>query len=169
MKKKRGRRKVKRRYSSRSRGRIKGIMVSTEMMLLLTAIIVLVIIAFYGYSKMVLAQATSSKYTLNLVSAEAKLVTGYGGYKAIVATVYVQNTGSRSITVNYLGVKFNYYGTTYTAQQPVNVQIQPGESRVISAYLYHNYIRYLNTGNSVYVYVKAGTNEIGRAVQLQNP
>ena len=148
--------------------RLRGVILSTEMMLLLTAVIIFAVIAFFGMSHMILSQATSSKQTLVLVNAKAWQIT-----QGLAVSVYLQNTGDKPITVDSVGIKFQeglyYYGS---CSAPVSVTINPGEAKVISVafgQLTCNNIQYVTAGDNIYVFVTAGTNQVGQAVTVLSP
>jgi len=151
--------------------RSRGVILSTEMMLLLTAVIIFAVIAFFGMSHMILSQATSSKQTLVLVNAKAWQIT-----QGLAVSVYLQNTGDKSITIDSIGIKFEvvqnynvYYGT---CTAPVSVTINPGESKVISVAFGEytcNGVQYLVAGTNIYVFANAGTNQVGQAVTVLAP
>ena len=187
------RKSVKRRLSLKppSKKKVRGIIISTEMILLLTAIIMFSVVAFFGISKAILSQATSQKQTLVIVRAEAwKISSG------IVVSLYVQNTGSQTLNIERAGVKYVYGGRLYYCEQSFSsgwwgtqgIPVRPGEAKVVSFAIGPNpgtgysgtcnYVQYVSASSSVYVYVKVrvgGTTwspiyqEVGTAVKLNAP
>lgn len=168
---------VKRRLNLRllSKRKVKGIIVSTEMILLLTAIIMFAVVAFFGISRTILQQATNEKATLVVVRAEAwKIQNG------IAVSLYLQNTGSQTVTINGIGVKYGYGTSVYNCYIGIPaVYIRPGEAKVVSGVLGYgpgisynyqcSYTRYVGVNSNVYVYVRAGSNEVGTAVKVKAP
>lgn len=179
----------KRRLSLRGRRgrRVRGIILSTEMILLLTAVIMFAVIAFFGISKAVLSQATSSKQTLVLVRAEAWKV-GSG----IAVSLYVHNTGSQPVRVLGAGIKYTYNNQLYQCETSFTtwlnqngITVNPGESKVISYAVGPNSgtgdcdnVRYVNAGADIYVYAKVYvsgsfwntiTQQVGTGVKVTSP
>ena len=161
--------------------RLRAIVISTEMILLLTAVIMFSVIAFFGISKAVLSQATSSKQTLVAVRAEAWKI-GEG----VAVSLYLHNTGTDPVTITSGGIKYSSpYGFISCKQSfGIGVTINPGESKVISFALgpgcpgcYGNCenTTLIDDGNAVYTYVtvKEGTSslphEVGVVVEVKKP
>ena len=173
--------------SRRLRKKVKGIILSTEMILLLTAVIMFAVVAFFGISKAVLSQATSAKQTLVVVRAEAWKV-GSG----VAVSLYVHNTGSEASNVIAGGIKYSYNGQIYRCEQSFRpyqystqgIVVKPGESKVISFAVGQStdtsvsgvcdYVQNINPGDDIYVYVKipitiTTTQEVGTGVKVSSP
>lgn len=164
----------------RKMSRIRAVILSTEMMLLLTAVIMLAITAFFGMSKLVLSQATSTKETVAVIRAEA-----WDLGDGVAVTMYLQNTGSVDVTVKYAGIEYTHYTTIYRCYIADNsfedVVIHPGETKVISfAISSHSsgttlggtcsYANNINSGSSIYVFAHLdNNNEVGTAVRVNSP
>jgi len=156
----------------RLRRRIRGVILSTEMMLLLTGVIMFAVLAFLGMSHMVLSQATSSKQTLVLVDAKAWRIDN-----GVVVSMYVQNTGDTAVTINGIGIKFAGQGQFITCSAPVSVTVNPGESKQLS----YSFIDAINCkgiaafvatgpGISIYTFVHTANGDtVGTSVKLLNP
>ena len=89
---------------SRLRGRKKGIVLSTEMMLLVLVVIVAVLIVGFGLAMHLIAQATSAKRSLVIEQAQAWVVGCSGSTETIAVSVFVQNIGSQPITISGLSL-----------------------------------------------------------------
>lgn len=151
--------------------RVRGIVISTEMILLLTAVIMFAIIAFFGISKAVLSQATSQKQTLVVVRAE-----GWKVGDAVAVSLYVHNTGSQTVHISQVGIKYTRWGTVYDCHVNEGVDVHPGETKVISAAIGQSsgsgscyYVRYIGNGQPIFTYVKVGNQLIGTAVRVTSP
>jgi len=157
-----------------ARRKAKGIVVSTEMILLITAVIALAVLAFYGLSKTVIQQAQSGKQTVIITRAEATVMQQgcYSGKDAIVsASLYVKNTGNEPARITAIGVRVRTPdGYSFNESfQEIDVSLQPGEARVISR-VFGVRDGCARSGDPVYVgIVVNGNNEIGTTVRALNP
>ena len=120
-----------------ARRKAKGIVVSTEMILLITALIVFAILAFYGLSKTIIQQAQSGKQTVVITRAEATVMEeGCGGGKPAIlsASLYVKNTGNEKVKITHILARVKTSdGKSFTEKwELTGVELQPGETKVIS-------------------------------------
>lgn len=162
--------------SAVSRRRVKrilrGVINTTEILLLLGAVITFAFVASLGISKLVMSQAASSKATFQIVKVNGwKLSTSTGYY--VPLNFYVMNLGDQTLYITRAGIMWydasgNKQEFPVTFNQPV--AIQPGESRVISAV---PYVNLLSMPNTVYAYLEVTDsngrvlNIIGKPVALQ--
>jgi len=145
------------RLSSR---KLKGVVLTTELVLLIIAIIIFAVIAFFGIAKTLIYQATSQKYTVMPVRAEAwRLASGIAG------TIYVQNVGNDKVSVSTVGMKLSD-GTSCSSSLSSKVTINPGEYKSFSVVCYASSPSSIT---SVYIYVSADGNEVGMAASVQSP
>ena len=161
------------------RHKIRGVVLSTEMILLLTAVIMFSVIAFFGISKIILSQATSQKYTLVIVRAEAWKIGSSSG-SGIAVSMYLQNTGSDIISISGAGIKYLYRNVLYicSASFPSSISINPGESKVVSFVVANiisgggtacSNVNMISAGDTIYVYVTYSNQEVGTAVKVASP
>jgi len=142
--------------------RLKGVVLTTELVLLIIAIIIFATIAFFGIAKTLMYQATSSKYTVMPVRAEAwSLANGVAG------TLYVQNIGSSSVSITEIGMKGSGISNCYKSFTSGTITINPGEYKSLSITCYTT-----SSPTAVYIYVKvqggSATNEVGMAASVQS-
>lgn len=167
--------------SSRKR-KVRAVILSTEMMLLLTAVIALAVAGFFGMSKLVLAQATSPKKTLIIDRAEAYSIND----QAVSVSLFVQNTGSEDVIIKYAGIQYQHsnsgipymYDCHIDDSQFPDITVHPGESKVISYSIANNgatsggcgYVNDIHVGDDivVYVHLSDGSN-VGTAVKVVSP
>jgi len=164
-----------------ARRKAKGIVVSTEMILLITALIVFAVLAFYGLSKTVIQQAQSGKQTVVITRAEATVMQqgcSWGRDAIVSVSLYVKNTGNEPARITQIGARVRtpdgYSFKEYF--QGIDVLLQPGEARVLSRVLgiRDGCAKPANPssnfpGDPVYVAVRVGNNEIGTTVRALNP
>ena len=165
-----------------ARRKAKGIVVSTEMILLITALIVFAVLAFYGLSKTVVQQAQSGKQTVVITRAEVTTMQEGCSWDrdAIVSvSLYVKNTGNEPVRITHIGVRMylpNFHDLRDNFQG-IDVWLQPGEARVLSRvlWIYEGCARPANPssnfpGDPVYVAIVVDyRNEIGTTVRALNP
>jgi len=146
--------------------RLRGVVLTTELVLLIIAVIVFAVIAFFGLSKTLISQATSQKTTLMPVRAEAwRLQNGVAG------TIYVQNVGSHTVDITTIGMFVaSSYGYTIgsCSNSTLNVRINPGEYKALS--IVCRTTMQPSYATSVYIYVRTSdNNEVGMAASVQSP
>jgi len=141
--------------------RLRGVVLTTELVLLIIAIIIFAVIAFFGIARTLMYQASSDKYTVMPIRAEAwQLAAGVAG------TIYVQNVGSKPVTITGIGMKGSGISS---CSNSINVVVNPGEYKALS-------ITCQTTGTvtAVYIYVNVqpqgsgSTNEVGMAASVQS-
>lgn len=147
----------------------RGIALTIEMVLLITAIIVLSIVAYFGISKAVFSQATSQKSTLAVVRAEAygigTTATATTGpvINTIAVSIWVQNVGADPVTITMVGVSTG----SDTRVISYSTNIRPGETRVIS---FVTNIASISPNTSIYVFVRTQDGyEVGTATRVALP
>ena len=157
-----------------ARRKAKGIVVSTEMILLITALIVFAVLAFYGLSKTVVQQAQSGKQTVVITRAEVTTMQEGCSWDrdAIVSvSLYVKNTGNVPVRITAIGVRVRT-PDGYSFREnflEIDVSLQPGEARVLSRVfgVRDGCARYWDP---VYVAIVVDyRNEIGTTVRALNP
>ena len=155
----------------RLRGRKKGVVLTTEMALLILVVIVAVLIVAFGLAMHLIAQATSAKRSLVIEQAQAWVVGCSGSTETIAVSLFVQNIGSQPIAVT--GAKLVLPdGGVISSTNSQTMTINPGEDQEISFYFSYNYYNYemLSSGNSAYIYLLTSTgNQVGTAVGLEVP
>jgi len=116
--------------------RLKGVVISTEIMLILSAVVILAFVAMLGLGKIVLNQAISTKTTITVNEAQAWY---YGANDLIssnpfiTATFFVTNLGSSPITVTTVNILAGTSGgTPYFYTGSANQVVNPGETISIS-------------------------------------
>lgn len=148
--------------------KIKGIALTTELILLITAVIVLAVVAYFGMSRMILSQATYQKVTLVAIRAEAYQLTDH----AVAASIWIQNTGDTPATITSVGISFGAGAgieTRTTVPPGGSVTVRPGETRVIS-FTVSSPLTRIPAGAVVYVFVRTNDGvEVGTAVRLASP
>lgn len=155
------------RRSGLSRRRVRGVALTIEMVLLITAIIVMAIVAYFGMSRMVLSQATSQKTTLVAVRAEAYQLTS----NILAVSIWVQNTGDTGTVISTLGVSLGS-GTSVeirtTTPPSGSILVRPGETKVISFSI--STTTPVSSATAVYVFVRTTEGvEVGTAVRVAVP
>lgn len=149
-----------------NRRKVHGIALSVEMILLITAIIVMAIVAYFGMSRIVLSQATSQKSTLVAVRAEGYMLSS----NAVAVSLWVQNTGSEPVDISLMGISFGSgmsieMRTTTPASR---LTIRPGETKVVSFAI--STFSSVSTNTNVYVFVRASDgSEVGTVTRLASP
>lgn len=148
---------VKRRLGLNQR-RARGIALTIELVLLITAIIIMAIVAYFGMSRMVLSQATSQKSTLIVVRAEAYMLTA----SSVACSIWVQNTGDTTTSITHVGVSYGTNPSTQTRSLSPPVTVRPGETKVISFA-----INAPSLQSPVYVFVRTSNGEeVGTATSV---
>jgi len=142
--------------------RLKGVVLTTELVLLIIAIIIFATIAFFGIAKTLMSQASSDKYTVMPIRAEAwQLASGVAG------TIYVQNVGSKPVTITGIGMKGS--GISSCSNNSISVTLNPGEYKTLSIACQTS-----GTVTAVYIYVNVrpqgstSTNEVGMAASVRS-
>ena len=155
----------------------RGITQTTELILLIIAVISFVSIAYYGMAKTTIAQATSAKHTVSVVRAEA-----WDIGSSIAVTLYVQNVGSNPVEIVAGGINYgegDYCQYEYT----IPVRVNPGETKVLSFVVGSDcvecvgncYVSRIGEGQSVFAYIKYTPlngdveNKVGVAVKVLSP
>lgn len=112
--------------------RARGVVVSTEVILILAAVIILALVAMLGLGRMVMSQATATKTTVAVNEAQGWYY-GSGDQirdnSFITVSFYVTNLGDKRVTVTSVEVVAGYFGTaecTYSAGTSNGVN--PGET-----------------------------------------
>jgi hypothetical protein len=120
--------------------KIKGVIVSTEVILILSAVIVLAFIVSLGLGRMVMNQATSTKATATINEAHVWVYKKGSGCPFISVNVYVTNLGGKPIKINkiYILAGSSTNPTYITIQDNINKDVNPGETISISAYRYYS-------------------------------
>lgn len=149
--------------------RVRGIALTVEMVLLITAILVMSVVAYFGMSRMVLSQATSQKSTLVAVRAEAYMLS----QNALAVSLWVQNTGADNVTITTLGVSVssgsNIDMKTITPPGGGRITVRPGETKVISFAVSLSNVQ-LSPSTVVYVFVRTTDGvEVGTATRVVSP
>ena len=158
--------------SWRARGRkVRGVLVTTGLALLLLVIVAIVMLAGFGWFRSILAQATSSKPSLVVDSAQGWVVGCTSSGETAAVTLYVQNIGNVPVDVQGETLVLPN-GNTVTPVQPVTPTISPGETAEISAVFTWSGTT-VSPGQSVYVYIQVSsaggsTNYVGTAVALES-
>jgi len=135
---------------------LRGVVLTTELVLLLIAIIIFATIAFFGIAKTLISQATSDKSTLIPVRAEAWQLE-----RGIAGTIWIQNVGSKTVTVTKVGINVP---EAYCPSSTVNVDIKPGEYKPFSVTCSTS-----QSVSGVYIYViTKDNNEVGMATSVQS-
>jgi len=143
-----------------SHRKIIGIVITTELILLIVAVTMFAIIGIYGISRTIVSQATSSKYSYTVINGNAWKIGN-----AIAVSLYVQNTGSRQIRIVGIGVT-DGNNNCYTPLSS-QVSLNPGEAKVISSAILCTNIY---AGNRVQIYVVDNIGlRVGMAVIVNNP
>ena len=153
-----------------ARRKAKGIALSTEMLLLITALIALALISFYGLSKTVIQQAQSTKQTVIITRAEATIMEqGCSGRNAILAvSLYVQNTGNDQVVISGILVRVKDSNSLKENSTIEYVTLKPGETKVLSRVIMIKGAC-VRPNDPVYVAVVVGSNEVGTTVRALEP
>jgi len=141
----------------RFRSKIRGVVITTELVLLIIAIIIFASVAFFGIAKTVIEQATNTKSSIAVIRADAWRVGSY-----VVVSVYVQNTGSTQVSVSLSSITD---GNNRCPIQSSSVTLQPGEVRVLSGMSSST----CSVGSPAFVIVSAGSQQVGIATTVNNP
>lgn len=152
----------------RLKSRVRGIALTVEMVLLITAIIVMSIVAYFGMSRMVLSQATSQKSTLVAIRAEAYMLSS----NALAASIWVQNVGADTVTISTVGISLGSGSSVdiRTTTPPGGlIVVRPGETKVISFSMGSSAIS-IAPATAVYVFVRTVDGvEVGTATRIASP
>jgi len=145
----------------RFRSKVRGVVLTTELVLLIIAIIIFATVAFFGIAKTTIQQATSPKSSIAVIRADAWNVGGY-----IVVSAYVQNTGNTDVSVSLSSVTDG--SSTYTCSiSSSSVTLKPGEVRVLSGMTSSSCN--IAAGRAVFVIVSVGSQQVGIATTVNNP
>jgi len=147
-------------YSKGKRKNVRGVVLTTELVLLIIAVIIFTVVALFGIARTVIQQATSPKTSIAIVRAEAWKVGNY-----IVVTAYVQNTGNSATSVSITSVTDGSNTCNISSSTPVT--IQPGEVKVISATT--GICTNISSNSTVFVIVTAGSQRVGAATVVNSP
>jgi archaellum component FlaG (FlaF/FlaG flagellin family) len=116
--------------------KVKGVIVSTEIILILSAVIILAFVAMMGLGRTVMNEAISTKATVSISEPQAWY---YGSdsnvahNSFIMVTFYVTNLGDKPVTITSISVVVaRYYSTTITYDAEVGKDVNPGETLPIS-------------------------------------
>jgi len=157
---------MKMKLSKRDRKKVRGVVLTTELVLLLIAIIIFATVAFFGIARTVIQQATNTKTSFAVIRADAWKVGNY-----IVVTAYVQNTGSTSVTVTLTSItdgdRFCRISSGASTGGSSSATLAPGEAKVLSGIT--ESCTYIAAGNKVFVIVSAGSQQVGMATVVNNP
>ena len=122
----------------RTAKRLRGALSSIELLLILGAVITFAIINLNGLFKQVTAQATSSKYLLevsDLVARRITTITGTGVSRGLQVSLIVSNFGTNDVAVTSILVKCSGGEETIPISEIIGggrLVIRPGESKTIS-------------------------------------
>jgi len=141
--------------------KIRGVVLTTELVLLIVAVIIFATVAFFGIAKTVIQQATSPKSSIAVIRADAWNVSGY-----IVVSAYVQNTGNTDVTVSLSSVTEGSTSNTCSISSS-SVTLKPGEVRVLSGMTSTSCN--IPAGRAVFVIVSTGSHQVGIATIVNNP
>jgi len=103
----------------------RGVVLSTELTLLIIAIIIFSIIVLFGIAKGTIIRSMSPKSTIAVLRASAERITG-----GVVVTVYVRNAGNQPVQVDTIGITDGYFDCP---MQTTPTTINPGEIKVLTA------------------------------------
>lgn len=120
------------RTSSSSRPRPRGVVVSSEVILLLGVVIIMALVALMAVGRMALTQATATKATLAVNEAQGWYYEQSGRIDRnsfITVTFYVTNLGDRQVTIGSVEVIAAYTGTTRCVYSGYSgARVNPGET-----------------------------------------
>lgn len=156
---------------------LKGVIVSTEVILILSAVIILTFITTLGLGRMVMNQATSEKATATINEAHVRIFKQGTSCKITSVTFYVTNLGGKKLIVERVWLtQPNGQDFAPGAFNNINKEVNPGETLPISVYVYGS-CPSLNVGsntiNKVFLYVQyhiEGSNRhlvIGKPVEVE--
>jgi len=119
------------------RKRVRGALSSIELLLILGAVITFAVIIINGLFKQVSAQASSSKYLLEISSLDVRRMTTQttaGWYDGLQISLIVSNFGTDTVYVYRVLVKCSYGEKTISIYDIIGrqLEIEPGESKTIS-------------------------------------
>jgi len=115
---------------------LKGVVLSTEVILVLAAVLILGLVVALGLGRMVMSQAASEKATALINEAHVRLF--YRGSissatcQLTSVTFYMTNFGDRKIWVVRVEI-VQPDGRVFTVASALNVQVNPGETMPVSA------------------------------------
>ena len=113
----------------RHRGRLRGIVLSTELILLIAGTITLATVVLIGLSKHATAYASSSKALLKLTWAEVQKVAS----RLYAVSVLVVNQGSVPVTIKEIGFEYVVGGSICKIyKNGLSITVNPGEVKMIS-------------------------------------
>ncbi len=136
--------------------RLKGVVISTETILLLASIVILAIFTLYGISSVIANQASSNKATLSINEASVRVFKSGNVCNFISVTVYVTNLGDKEIVIRDLRVVLNN-GNVYNLGS-INSVVNPGETKAVSKHrVITQCLPFPDGGNSTFVQVTYDT------------
>jgi len=115
---------------------LKGAVLSTEVILVLAAVLILGLVVALGLGRMVMSQATSEKATVAINEAHVRLF-----YRGSISSAncqftsvsfYITNFGDKPITVGKVEI-IQPDGTARTVTESAGVTVNPGETAPVSA------------------------------------
>lgn len=115
----------------------KGVIVSTEIILILSAVIILAFVAMLGLGRIVMNQAVSTKATITVNEAQGwyyGINDQFRNNPFITVTFYVTNLGDKPVTISSVEVIVGKYYSTVLKYRAtgINKQVNPGETISIS-------------------------------------
>ena len=123
--------------------KVRGVIVSTEIILILSAVIILSFVAMLGLGRIVMNQAVSTKATITVNEAQGwyyGVDDKFSNNKFITVTFYVTNLGDKAVKISSVEVIAGKSGRTllrYVATD-IDKQVNPGETISISLKLTRN-------------------------------
>jgi len=150
----------------------KGVILSSELMLILAAVVVLALIALLSLGRMVMNQSSSQKATVTLTDAHVRVY--YQGSKCIdtSVTVYLTNLAGQQIQVSRIWLT-QPNGNDFTNFPSLNAIVNPGETYPISTDAYGSCPTLTASSGSVFLYVQytivgsSRTVTVGEPVQVE--
>ena len=153
--------------------KIKGIIISTEIILILAAVIVLTTITMIGLGRMVMNQATSNKATAVIDEANVWIYKLDGTCKYISITFYITNLGSKPITVGDVFVQIapEEYNINEMYVGYVGKTVNPGEMVGFSvSSVLSSCPSFPSNGDKTFVFVNYYmSNKYGRIMTIGKP
>lgn len=151
----------------------RGMIISTEMALVLIITTLVAGVALFALGQSVFKQANSAKKTVKLYYVEARLLSDVtnSANKYVEASVELGNMGNRMVTITQVCITYVVSNTPYTHCAYPYITINPGEVREFSVTIGpYTDMSNLYDGAPVVVSVTAyGVGTISQAVTLAAP
>jgi len=104
--------------------KLRGVVLTTELTLLIIAIIIFATIASFGIAKTTIMRSTSPKTPIAVLRASAERITG-----GVVVTVYVRNVGNQPVDISMIGLTDGYFDCPMSITPTT---VNPGEIKVLT-------------------------------------